>query len=76
VSTDESACAIGANSVVAAASVSCEHGRQKQSCTECGGTSICQHKRQRNGCKECKKLGCGGQANPHPSYGYDIVAHS
>ena len=31
----------------------CEHGRQKQSCKECGGSSVCEHGRQRSTCKEC-----------------------
>ena len=31
----------------------CEHGRRKQSCKECGGSSICEHGRHRPQCKEC-----------------------
>ena len=31
----------------------CEHGRQKSSCKECGGSSICEHGRQKSKCKEC-----------------------
>ena len=31
----------------------CEHGKQKASCKECGGSSMCEHGRQRNKCKEC-----------------------
>ena len=32
---------------------SCEHGRQRSQCKECGGGSICEHGRQRSRCKEC-----------------------
>ena len=31
----------------------CEHGRQRNQCKECGGSSICEHRRQRHRCKEC-----------------------
>jgi hypothetical protein len=31
----------------------CQHGRQRNTCKECGGVSICEHGRQRNTCKEC-----------------------
>ena len=31
----------------------CEHGIQKQSCVECGGSAICQHDKQRQGCSDC-----------------------
>ena len=31
----------------------CEHGRQKSTCKECGGTSICEHGRYKSRCKEC-----------------------
>jgi hypothetical protein len=31
----------------------CEHGRQKDRCKECGGTSICVHGRQQQQCKHC-----------------------
>jgi len=31
----------------------CIHGRLKNHCKQCGGTSICQHGRQKNLCKEC-----------------------
>ena len=30
-----------------------EHGRQRYSCKECGGSGICEHGRQRYSCKEC-----------------------
>ena len=33
--------------------MSCEHGRQRSSCKECGGSSICEHKRRRYFCKDC-----------------------
>jgi hypothetical protein len=33
---------------------SCEHGRQRSRCKECGGGSICEHDRVRSVCKECK----------------------
>ena len=32
---------------------SCQHGRQRSQCKECGGASICQHGRVRTKCKEC-----------------------
>lgn len=31
----------------------CPHGRQKNLCKECGGTSICEHGRIKNQCIEC-----------------------
>ena len=31
----------------------CEHGTRKESCKECGGSSICEHGRQRSRCKAC-----------------------
>jgi len=31
----------------------CEHNRQKNTCKDCGGSSICQHNRQKSQCKEC-----------------------
>ena len=31
----------------------CEHGRQRNKCKECGGSSICEHGRRRYDCKEC-----------------------
>ena len=31
----------------------CEHGRQRSTCKECGGSQICEHGRQRSQCKEC-----------------------
>jgi len=31
----------------------CEHGRRKTLCTDCGGGSICQHNRVRGRCREC-----------------------
>ena len=37
----------------AAREMSCEHGRQRSSCKECGGSSICEHKRRRYFCKDC-----------------------
>ena len=32
---------------------SCEHGRQRSKCKECGGSQICEHGRQRCQCKDC-----------------------
>ena len=32
---------------------SCEHGRQRYQCNECGGNGVCKHGRQRYQCKEC-----------------------
>ena len=32
---------------------SCQHGKRRNQCKECGGASICVHGRQRNRCKEC-----------------------
>ena len=32
---------------------SCEHGRQRSQCKECGGSKICEHGRRRSQCKEC-----------------------
>ncbi len=32
---------------------SCEHGRQKSECKDCGGSGICEHGRQRSQCKDC-----------------------
>ena len=31
----------------------CKHGRRKNNCKDCGGSSICQHGRQKRQCKEC-----------------------
>ena len=35
----------------------CEHGKQKNRCKECGGSSqkraVCEHGRQKSRCKEC-----------------------
>ena len=31
----------------------CEHGKYRQYCKECGGSQICQHDRQRAKCKFC-----------------------
>ncbi len=31
----------------------CDHGRQRQYCRECGGSSICVHGKRKNRCKEC-----------------------
>ena len=31
----------------------CEHGRQRHRCKECGGSQICEHGRRRSRCKEC-----------------------
>ena len=31
----------------------CEHGRQKSTCKDCGGSSICIHDRQKSACKDC-----------------------
>ena len=33
--------------------VGCEHGRQRHTCKECGGTSVCGHGKLRHRCKEC-----------------------
>jgi hypothetical protein len=33
--------------------IKCEHGKQKNYCKECGGSSICQHGKQKRYCKEC-----------------------
>ena len=35
----------------------CEHGKVRNSCKNCGGSSICEHKRQRNNCKNCGGAG-------------------
>ena len=39
----------------------CEHGRQRNRCKDCGGGSICEHGRQRRTCKACG----GSQICPH-----------
>ena len=31
----------------------CEHGRQRNKCKDCGGSSICEHGRLRHICKDC-----------------------
>jgi mannitol-specific phosphotransferase system IIBC component len=31
----------------------CEHGRRRNRCKDCGGTSICEHDRIRSTCKDC-----------------------
>ena len=31
----------------------CEHGKQKSTCKECGGSSICEHSKRKSECKEC-----------------------
>ena len=31
----------------------CSHGRRRNECKDCGGTSICEHSRQRHLCKDC-----------------------
>ena len=31
----------------------CQHGRQRNKCKDCGGSSICQHSRQKSLCKDC-----------------------
>ena len=31
----------------------CEHGKRKDICKDCKGSSICQHNRERSKCKEC-----------------------
>ena len=31
----------------------CEHGREKSSCIECGGSGICIHKKRKTQCKKC-----------------------
>ncbi len=31
----------------------CEHGKRKDRCAECGGSSICEHKRLRSQCTDC-----------------------
>ena len=31
----------------------CPHGRERNRCKECGGSSICEHGRERPKCKEC-----------------------
>jgi hypothetical protein len=31
----------------------CEHGKRKERCRICGGSSFCEHGRQRSRCKEC-----------------------
>ena len=31
----------------------CPHGRERNTCKECGGASICEHGRRRTQCKEC-----------------------
>jgi hypothetical protein len=35
----------------------CEHGRQKYTCKQCGGSSICEHGRHRYACKPCGGAG-------------------
>lgn len=35
----------------------CQHGRQKYSCQDCGGSSICEHRRIRNQCHDCGGIG-------------------
>ena len=35
----------------------CEHGRQRNNCKDCGGSSICIHNKRRQICK-----GCGGSS--------------
>ena len=37
----------------AAAKASAGHGRQRNTCKECGGSGICEHGRRRSVCKEC-----------------------
>ena len=32
----------------------CEHGRRRTQCVQCGGSEICEHKRQRHNCIKCK----------------------
>ena len=44
-------CAMAART--AAGLKSCEHGRERHRCKECGGSQICEHGRQRCRCKEC-----------------------
>jgi len=39
----------------------CEHGRERSQCRDCGGGSICQHDRRRSDCKDCG----GGSICPH-----------
>ena len=36
-----------------ASSNKCDHGRDKYSCVDCGGSQICQHKKLKRYCKEC-----------------------
>ena len=36
----------------------CIHGKQKQHCIPCGGTSVCIHKRVRRNCKDCSPVIC------------------
>ena len=31
----------------------CPHGRRRDKCKECGGSSFCEHGRQRSKCKDC-----------------------
>ena len=31
----------------------CEHGRQRSLCKDCGGSGICEHRRRRSQCKDC-----------------------
>ena len=31
----------------------CPHGRQKNNCKQCGGSSICAHGREKYSCKQC-----------------------
>jgi hypothetical protein len=33
--------------------MSCEHGRSKSRCKECGGSGLCEHGRRKYRCKEC-----------------------
>ncbi len=35
----------------------CLHGRQKNICKDCDGTSICEHNKRRDRCKDCKGVG-------------------
>ena len=31
----------------------CQHGKQRSKCKDCGGKGICQHERRRDQCKDC-----------------------
>ena len=35
----------------------CPHGRERSTCTECGGAGLCPHQRRRRQCKECGGAG-------------------